>query len=100
MKVDYKEDLDRVREVLEDVGGNLNRDPEFGNRVLERPQVLGIEDLGESGVITRMVCKTAADQKWSVTRELRRRVKSRFDAEGIEIPSIRQGVIVSQNGSE
>lgn len=99
VKVDYKEGLDRVRDVLEDIGSKLNSDPEFGSRVLEKPQVLGVEDLGDSGVIIRMVCKTAADQKWAVTRELRRRVKARFDSEGIEIPSIRQGVIVSQNGS-
>jgi small conductance mechanosensitive channel len=32
------------------------------------------------------VVKTAPLQQWSVARELRERVKDRFDAEGIEIP--------------
>lgn len=86
VEVAYKEDLDRVREVLLQVGRELMRDPEFGPHVLEEPQVLGVEAFGASGITIRMVCKTAADQKWNITRELRRRIKVAFDREGIEIP--------------
>jgi len=34
----------------------------------------------------RVVLKTAPLEQWSVAREMRERIKDRFDAEGIEIP--------------
>ncbi|MGB0190458.1 MAG: hypothetical protein ACPF9W_05760, partial [Nocardioides sp.] len=34
----------------------------------------------------RIMVKTAPLQNWAVARELRQRIKARFDAEGIEIP--------------
>lgn len=100
VRVAYKEDLDRVRDVLEEVGSGLKKDPRFGSRILDEPQVLGVEDLGETGVTVRMICKTAADQKWAITRELRRRVKSRFDEEGIEIPNIPYAPVLDGAGGE
>nr|MDQ4008642.1 mechanosensitive ion channel family protein [Actinomycetota bacterium] len=37
-------------------------------------------------VVVRLVLKTAPMQQWGVARELRERIKERFDTEGIEIP--------------
>ncbi|MEJ7742276.1 MAG: mechanosensitive ion channel family protein [Nocardioidaceae bacterium] len=34
----------------------------------------------------RVVLKTAPLEQWSIAREMRERIKDRFDAEGIEIP--------------
>jgi small conductance mechanosensitive channel len=48
--------------------------------------VWGVERWDPDGVIVRLVIKTAPDQKDKVAREMRARIKARFDAEGIEIP--------------
>jgi small-conductance mechanosensitive channel len=48
--------------------------------------VLGVDQLADSAVVLRAVVKVDADQRWNVRREALRRVKNRFDAEGIEIP--------------
>jgi moderate conductance mechanosensitive channel len=85
--VAYKEDLDRVVSVLNTVGQELSRDPIFGQGILEPPQVLGVENFGESQVTLRIVTKTRPLKQWETARELRRRIKAAFDNEGIEVYS-------------
>lgn len=84
--VAYKEDVDRVIEVLLDVGRDLYHDPEWGAVLLEEPVVPGVESFGDSGVVIRLMAKTLPLKQWDVGRELRRRIKKRFDADGIQIP--------------
>lgn len=84
--VDYKEDLDRVVSVLNTVGRELSQDPVFGQGILEPPQVLGVENFGDSQITLRIVTKTRPLKQWETARELRKRIKAAFDREGIEIP--------------
>ncbi len=84
--VAYKEDVDRVIAILNEVGTELSRDPIFGRLILEGPQVLGVDAFGESQVTIRVLVKTLPLKQWDVAREFRRRIKNTFDARGIEIP--------------
>ena len=84
--VAYKENLDRVVSVLNTVGQELSRDPIFGQGILEPPQVLGVENFGDSQVTLRIVTKTRPLKQWETARELRKRIKAAFDREGIEMP--------------
>jgi moderate conductance mechanosensitive channel len=84
--VAFSADLGRVREVLQEVAHGVWEDPEYRPDILEEPEVWGVERWDPDGVVMRLVVKTAPLQQWSVARELRERVKDRFDAEGIEIP--------------
>lgn len=85
--VSYGADPGRVRELLTDVSHELAGDPEWGPLILEEPEVWGVENLAADGVVVRLVVKTKPLQQWSVARQLRERIKVRFDAEGIEIPN-------------
>lgn len=84
--VGYEEDVDRVIAVLTEVGQSLAQDESIGKLVLEPPQALGIEALTDSQVTIRVLAKTLPFKQWEVARELRRRIKSRFDQEGIRAP--------------
>ena len=84
--VAFSEDLTRVREILREVAHAVWEDPEYRPEILEEPEVWGVERWDPDGVVVRVVVKTAPQQQWSVARELRERIKDRFDAEGIEIP--------------
>ena len=84
--VAYREDVDRVIDVLVDLVREFHADPEWGALLLEEPQVPGVESLGDSAVVIRVSAKTLPLKQWDVARELRRRIKKRFDHEGIEIP--------------
>jgi small conductance mechanosensitive channel len=86
MGVAYKEDTDRVVEVMREVGEELRSDPEFRERILEPIEILGVDNFADSAVVIRARIKTVPIQQWNVGREYRRRLKKAFDARGIEIP--------------
>lgn len=84
--VAYKEDTDRVVEVMQGVAEELRRDPAFSDKILEPLEVFGVDDYADSAVIIKARFKTRPIEQWTVGREYRRRLKKAFDAEGIEIP--------------
>jgi small conductance mechanosensitive channel len=86
MGVAYKENVDRVMEVLREVGNELQKDPEYSNRILSPLEIMGVDSFADSAVVIRIRIKTVPIQQWNVGRELRRRIKNAFDAKGIEIP--------------
>jgi small-conductance mechanosensitive channel len=90
--VAYREDPDRVMAVMREVGGELWEDAAWRPLMVEPVEVPGIEAFGDSAITIRMWAKTLPLKQWDVARELRRRLKLRFDAEGIEIPFPHQTV--------
>ncbi|MFB3852842.1 MAG: mechanosensitive ion channel family protein [Vicinamibacterales bacterium] len=84
--VSYNEDVDRVAGVLERMGAEVARDPALAPYILGPLEVLGLDQLAPSAVIVKARMKTAASHQWAVARELRRRMKLAFEAEGIEMP--------------
>lgn len=84
--VAYKEDVDRVIAVLTDEISAFVADPEWAPLVIDEPQILGVDQLGDWAVTIRAVLKALASSRWNIKRELLRRIKNRLDAEGIEIP--------------
>jgi len=97
--VSYEEDVDRVLRVLTEIGQGLTADEAFGKLVLEPPQVLGVEALADSQVTIRILVKTLPLKQWDVARELRKRIKARFDDEGIQIPYPHRVVITRPSPS-
>lgn len=84
--VAYKEEVDRVIDVLRDESLAFSRDPQWAGSFLEEPQILGVEALGDSAVVIRVLFKVLPMSRWEVRREFLRRAKNRLDREGIEIP--------------
>ncbi len=84
--VAYHEDVDRVLDVLRDLGAEIHADPTFGPLILEAPEVPGVDSLADSAVVVKMLIKTKPTKQWEVKREMLRRIKHRFEQLGIEIP--------------
>lgn len=84
--VAYREDVDNVVGVIEEVAAELQQDPEIGDDILEPLEVLGLDRFDDSAVVIRCRFKTKPIRQWAVKRAFNRRLKKRFDAEGIEIP--------------
>ena len=78
------QDLRHVQEVLRDVAHDLWDDEDFRHLILEEPSVWGVQDLTPNWITVRVTLKTAPLEQWAVAREMRQRVKFRFDHEGIE----------------
>lgn len=79
----YEEDIDNAIIVAEKVAREIN---ETNESVLDGPTVLGVTELGASGVTIRIVAETKPMEQWDVEREIRKKIKEAFDKENIEIP--------------
>jgi small conductance mechanosensitive channel len=84
--VAFSEDLTRVREILQEVADSVWNDADYRGRIIEEPEVWGVERWDPDGVIVRVVLKTAPLEQWNVARETRERIKDAFDRHGVEIP--------------
>lgn len=84
--VAYKENVDRVFEVMRSVAQSLREDPGFGPRILEDLDLAGVDAWADSAIVIRCRFKVRALEQWNVRREYLRRLKNEFDARGIEIP--------------
>lgn len=84
--VAYKENVDRVIEVIKQVGDNLKADEEFSSKILEPIEIFGLDKFGDSAVVVKARIKTLPIQQWTVGREFNKRLKAAFDKENIEIP--------------
>jgi small conductance mechanosensitive channel len=84
--VGYREDTDRVSEIMMEVAEGLRSDEEYRGRILEPMEVMGVDAFGDSAVVIKARLKTKPIQQWAVGREYRRRLKKAFDREGVEIP--------------
>ena len=84
--VAYKEDLDRVMDVMRQTADAVRTDAAFNPYILDDAEILGVEDFGQSSVTLKGRIKTSPGKQWEVGREFRRRLKMAFDEAGIEIP--------------
>ena len=84
--ISYREDIDQVIDLLSQIGKELENEEPYKSAILEPLQILGVEKFGESQLVIRMMVKTIPLKQWEVGRELRRRIKNRFDEKGIQIP--------------
>ncbi len=86
VSISYREKVDQVIEVLNQIGKELAAEEPWKSVLLEDLQIFGVERFGESELVIRVVVKTVPLKQWEVGRELRRRIKIRFDERGIQIP--------------
>ncbi|HUG27852.1 MAG TPA: mechanosensitive ion channel family protein [Gemmatimonadales bacterium] len=94
--VAYEANVDRALEVFREEASTLWEDPAWKPKLLGAPDVVGVDELGDSGVILRTMVRTQPGNQWECAREFRRRIKNRLDQEGIEIPFPQRTVHIRQ----
>lgn len=82
--IDYEADIDVALEVLADELEQMASDARWITEL--EVDILGVNELASSAVVIRAVLTTHPDDRWAVKREGLRRMKLRFDSEGISIP--------------
>jgi small-conductance mechanosensitive channel len=86
IQVGYDVETDRVCRIISELGRELRRDPAYSPLIIEDLVMLGVNDFQSSGVELQFYIATRPLQQWTIKREMLRRIKQRFDQEGIVIP--------------
>lgn len=84
--VAYKENIDEVIKIMNDVAEQLYKDENHKDKFLAPFEIFGLEKFDESAIIIRARMKTVPHQQWALAREYRKKLKEAFDAKNIEIP--------------
>jgi moderate conductance mechanosensitive channel len=96
--VAYCENVDRVGELLLEVGREIRTDPGYAAAVLDDPTLAGVESVSAGGVVVRLEMRTAALENDRISRELRRRAKQHLDAAGVHVAYSASAVLVTDPG--
>jgi small-conductance mechanosensitive channel len=83
--VDFREDTDRVGDVLREIVAGMRNEPDFSARMLSDLQLWGVDKVDGAGVTLagQIVCTDSG--RWAVQREFNRRMKKRFEELGIAV---------------
>lgn len=85
--INYNENLDKVRDLVEGVANEMDTDERFDEMLLGKPQYAGVETVTGDSMTIRVTVKTVPEQQVNATRILRERIKKAFDGAGIRMPS-------------
>jgi small conductance mechanosensitive channel len=95
--VAYREDVDEVVDVIKEIDEGLRKDPVFEEHILEPIEILGLDKFADSALIIKARTKTKPLKQWQVAREFNRRLKKKFDEQGIEIPFPHRTLYIGQD---
>ncbi len=84
--VAYESNLDHVISVINRVGKAFAEEPEFAPKIISAPQVLRVDNFGDSAIDIKVLGDTKPLEQWALMGHLRLRLKRAFDEEGIVIP--------------
>jgi moderate conductance mechanosensitive channel len=80
-------DVPAAKRLIDQVACGLAEDPLWGQDIIGRPEIWGVQSFGPQGLTIRVVIPTLPLRNWEVTRQLRERLKLAFDEVGLRMPS-------------
>lgn len=83
VSIAYEENISKAEQILNKLVEELALEHE---EFIKIPEVLGVQTLGASEVVIRLVAEVLPMTHWSMGRIIRKAVKERFNQEQIEIP--------------
>ncbi|MCK1740006.1 mechanosensitive ion channel [Bradyrhizobium sp. 139] len=94
VNVAYKEDTDRAGQVLKDIVDEMRREPEFRAAIRGDLELWGIDKVDGAMVSIVGQIRCTETGRWPVQREFNRRMKLRFQQNGIEVASPVQTILM------
>ena len=92
-------DLDRVEQVMLETAQGLAKDPKWRTRIIEKPELWGLESIGGEALVVRIVIKARANAKDDVAQELRKRLRAALRENEIDLPSMATVVPTGLDGA-
>ncbi|PKR78470.1 mechanosensitive ion channel protein [Halalkalibacillus sediminis] len=92
--ISYDASIDEAMVVLQRVCDDLRDSDE---RIKDGPNVVGVQSIGSSDIVLRILAQTKNMEQWGVEREIRKRIKEALDEAGIDIPFPHQEIIMKND---
>ncbi|EIJ80159.1 mechanosensitive ion channel family protein [Bacillus methanolicus PB1] len=83
VSIAYNEDIERAEKVIQEFLKDL---PDQYEDIVNPPELLGVQNLGTSEVVLRIVAETLPMRHFNIARMLRREIKVLLEAHGFDIP--------------
>jgi len=99
LAVPYEADIEAVQEKILATAKSLASDSKWKSRIIEKPEIWGIESISAEAIVVRLVIKTAPANKDDVARELRGRLKRALDEMGVRLPALNSIVLSGFEGA-
>ncbi|KQQ69137.1 mechanosensitive ion channel family protein [Microbacterium sp. Leaf320] len=81
-------DLENVEKIMLDTAMSLSKDPKWRTRIIEKPELWGLESIDGDALVVRLVIKARANAKDDVAQELRKRLRTALLENEISFPSM------------
>ena len=99
LAVPYEADAEAVQQRILATATEMADSAKWKPRILEKPEIWGIESISAEAIIVRLVVKTASASKDEVARELRARLKRALDDMGVRLPALNSIVLSGFEGA-
>ena len=90
--VAYQADIDRALELIASVADQMDRESDWQDKIIEPPEVLGVDNFSDRGSVVRIWIKTEPLKQWVVAREFRLRLQKAFELHDIPLPLSQQKI--------
>lgn len=99
LAVPYDADVEAVEAEMLRTAVELSQSGKWRSRVLEKPEIWGLESISDDAMVIRIVMKVRTSSKDDVARELRTRLKHSLDAMDVKLPSLGSVVLTGFDGA-
>lgn len=93
LPVPYESNIDEMQNVLLESAKSFAASREWRRKVVEDPEVWGIQSLSAEAITLRLVVKVRAGEQWAAERALYRALKDSLDQRQVDIPPLNRMVV-------
>jgi small conductance mechanosensitive channel len=99
LAIPYDSDLEMVQDKILDTAVAMSNEPKWRSRIIEKPEIWGLESISAEAMVIRVVVKTRTSAKDDVARDLRIRLKKALDELDVTLPSLNTVVLSGFEGA-
>jgi small conductance mechanosensitive channel len=93
LPVPYDSNIDDIQNLLLESAQEFAASPEWRRKIMEDPEVWGVQSLSAEAVTLRLVVKVRAGEQWAAERALYRALKDSLDKRHVDIPALNRMVV-------
>jgi moderate conductance mechanosensitive channel len=93
LPVPYDSNIDEIQNLLLDAAKHFAQSPAWRRKVMEDPEIWGVQSLTAEAITLRLVVKVRAGEQWAAQRALYRELKETLDKRKVDIPPLNRMVV-------